>query len=179
MTTIAFAPAILWSWVWNRARSAFRGITACTAAKFCGSVHWFAVDQEGKLHLQEVAILAEPKFHHLHAAEVFGFPIGSFQRLIGLVGKRPFHVFAAQLHRLRIDFVGLLFFHVDEQIALPKVYEQKSFFLRVVDVPGLRRLVIELHDRESDRLPNKVLFRLLSACLKRPSADRRRKYGEH
>src|SRR2546430_2266468 len=152
MTTIAFAPAFLWSWVWNRARSAFRGITACTAAKFRGSVHWFAVDQEGELHLQEVAILAEPKFHHLHAAEVFGFPIGSFQRLIGLVGKRPFHVFAVLLHRLRIDFVGLLFFRIDEQIALPKVYEQKSLFLRVIDVPGLRRFVIELHRSEERRV---------------------------
>src|SRR5947207_5828064 len=135
MTTIALAPVILWSWVWNRSRSAFRGITACTAAKFRGSVRRFAVDQEGKLHLQEVAILAEPKFHHLHAAEVFGFPIGSFQRLIGLAGKRPFHVFALLLHRLRIDFVHLLLLHIHDQIALPKVYEQKPLFLRVINIP--------------------------------------------
>src|ERR1700674_966601 len=158
MTTIAFAPAIPWSWVWSRARSAFPGITVCTVDEDCSSIDWFAVDQEGKLHLQEVAILAEPKFHHLHAAEVFRFPIGSFQRLIWLIGGRPFHIFAALLHCLRIDFIRLLLFHIDEQVALPKVYEQKSLFLRVIDVPGLRRFVIELHDRESDRLPNKFLF---------------------
>src|ERR1700722_1300976 len=123
MTTIAFALAIPWLLASNPARSGFRGITACIADDDCSSIRWFAVDQKRKLHLQEVAILAEPKFHQLHAAEVFRFPIGSFQRLIGLVSNRPFHVFAVLLHRLRIDFVGFLFLHVDQQVSLPKVYE--------------------------------------------------------
>src|SRR5260370_23354771 len=158
MTTIAFAPAIRWLWASNPVRSTFRGITACIAANFCGSIRWLAVDQQRDLQLQDVAILAEAKSHQLHTADVARLPIGSLDRLIGLIGRRPFHIFAAQLDRLRIDFVGLLFFHVDKQLALPKVYEQQPFFLRVIDVPGFRRFVIEFYDRERDRLPGILFF---------------------
>src|SRR5437879_11525941 len=50
MTTIDFAPATRWLWALNRARSAFRGITACIAARpelQIYSVRRFAVDENG------------------------------------------------------------------------------------------------------------------------------------
>src|SRR6267378_7898389 len=106
MITTAFAPAIPWLWVSSPVRSEFRGTTACIADNFfCGSVRRFAVDQKRDLQLQDVAILAEAKLHQLHAANVARFPLGSLDRLIGFISGRPFHVFAALLDRLRIDFV--------------------------------------------------------------------------
>src|SRR6266478_3418062 len=138
----------------------------------CASIGWFAVDENRDLQLQDMAVLAKSKLHQLHAAHVARFPLGSFQRLIGFIGGRPFHVFAALLHRLRIDFVGLLFSHVDEQIALPKVYEQKSLFLRVINVPGLRRFVIELYDGKSHGFPEQFLFAGLRLSTYEGSARR-------
>src|SRR6267142_1537678 len=115
MSTIAFAPAMLCLWASSRVRSSFRGISAYIAAEDCRSVRRFAVDEQRDLQFQDVATFAEAKFYQLHAADVARFPLGSFERLFGLIGRRPFHVLAALLHGLRIDLVGFLFLHVNEQ----------------------------------------------------------------
>src|SRR6266478_6367972 len=86
MTTIDFAPETQWLWALSRARSAFRGITACTDDKLCGSVGRFAVDENGDLQLQHVAIFAEAESHQLHATDVARFPFWSLKRLFRLIG---------------------------------------------------------------------------------------------
>src|SRR5712691_2173820 len=141
MIMIAFARAIRSLSRLSPARSAFHGITAFTGTSFClGSIRRLAVGQERELQFEDVALLAEAKTDELHCADVARFPIGSFERLVRFVGGRPFHAVAGGLHRLRIDFVNL--------------------FLRVIDVPGFRRFVIELHDRKCDWFPKRLLARV-------------------
>src|SRR6266403_5274030 len=85
-TTIDFGPAILWLWVSNLGRWGFRGITGCTGGENRRSVNRFAVDQQGELHFEEVAVLTEAKFHQFHGTEIPRFPVWSFEWLLGLVG---------------------------------------------------------------------------------------------
>src|ERR1700675_2780429 len=106
---IAFAPAMRWLWGLNRVRSAFRGITACIVDENCSSIRRFAVDQKGDLQLQDVAIFAEAESHQLHTSDVARFPIRSFDRLFGLIGGGPLHIFAALLGPLLVEFFWLLF----------------------------------------------------------------------
>src|SRR6266705_3942079 len=161
MITTAFTPAIRSLSRLSPARSAFHGITAFTGTSFClGSIRRLAVGQERELQFEDVALLAEAKTDELHCADVARFPIGSFERLVRFVGWRPFHAVAGGLHRLRIDFVNLLLLGIDEQVALPQVHQQQSFFLRVIDVPGFRRFVIELYDRKCDWFPKRLITRV-------------------
>src|SRR5216683_7706518 len=160
MITIAFTRAIRSLSRLSPERSASRGISVCIVAERYSLVRRLAIGQERELQFEDVAFFAEAKSHQLHAADVARFPLGSLEWLLRFVGGRPFHTVTGGLHRLRIDFVSLLFLRVDEEISLPQVHQQQSFFLRVIDVPGFRRFVIELHDRKCDWFPKRLIIRV-------------------
>jgi hypothetical protein len=124
------------------------------------SIGRFAVGQERDLEFQERAVFAEAKTNPLHGADVPRFPFRRVDGLLRFVAGRQFHFLASGLHRLRIDLVNFLLMHIDEQIPFPEVQEQQALFLRVVEVPGFWRLVIEFHDGEFHGFPSLIAFGL-------------------
>src|SRR5712692_4547918 len=84
---LALTLAMRCLWASSRGRSASHGISVCIAAEKCSLVRWLAVDENRDLQFQDVTIFAEAKSHQLHAADVARFPIGSLERLVGLIGR--------------------------------------------------------------------------------------------
>src|SRR5712692_3614319 len=73
-----------------------------------------------------------------------------------------------RLHGLRVEFVDLVLFHVEEQITLPEVHQQESLFLRVIHVPRFRGLAIEFYDGKGNRLPKRLFAGLQADTQRKP-----------
>jgi len=159
MITTAFAPAIPWLWV-VRARCARNSVVLRRVSPiifFAVQVRRFAVDQKAGFAAPGCGHPCRGETSPVARCQRRAFSTRESRSVDRVYQRATIPRFAALLDRLRIDFVGLLFFHVDEQIALPQAYQQQAFFLRVINIPGLWRFVIELHDGEPNRFPKELL----------------------
>jgi len=102
-------------------------------------VRRFAVDQKRDLQLQDVAIFAEAKSQPIARCRRRAFSTRGLERLLRLIGGRPFHSFAARFHRLRIDFVGFLVLSCRPADTASTDVPAAVPFLRVINVPRFRR----------------------------------------
>ena len=117
------------------------------------SIAGAAIHVERQLQFEEVTVLSQSKTNALQAADVALFPVGSFQCFRGQIAERPIHGIAVHGECFWIDVIGFFVADVEQQVALPKTEEQKTFAFRFIKIPGLWGVVIEFDDGERELGP--------------------------
>ena len=132
-----------------------RGISKRPAA----SVEWSSVCFQGRLNVDVAALFSKTKSKAAEIADVALSPVGNVRRLTGIVFQRKLDIVTLGDNLFGVNVEDLLHVAVNQQIALPEAEKQNTALRRKIKIPGFWRVLVEMHDRERNRLPNVLRLR--------------------